>query len=199
MKALEWMADRGHIPDFCVVGEATNPTRLGETVKIGRRGSLTARIETKGSEGHVAYPKSLVNPVHSLVAALHKLTSEMLDDGTEWFEPSSLQVTTVDVGNPTANLTPAAARVQLNIRFNDAHSAESLKAWVRAAVSQYDQDAVIEFALSGEPFLTTPDVATDTLVSAIQAVTGLQPSYDTGAERQTRDLSPGTAESLSLA
>ena len=100
------------MPDFCLVGEPTNPARLGDMIKIGRRGSLNARITVRGMQGHVAYPQRADNPVHRLVRALAALTAAPLDDGTDWFEPSSLQVTSIDVGNPATNVIPAAARAR---------------------------------------------------------------------------------------
>ena len=125
VRVLEWMAAHGQVPDFCLVGEPTNPARLGEMVKIGRRGSLNARITVHGTQGHVAYPQRADNPVHRLVRALAALTAEPLDAGTADFEPSSLQVTSIDVGNPATNVIPAAASAALNIRFNDRHTGES--------------------------------------------------------------------------
>jgi succinyl-diaminopimelate desuccinylase len=179
-RVLEWMAAHGEIPDFCLVGEPTNPTRLGEVIKIGRRGSLTARITVHGTQGHVAYPARTDNPVHRLVAALAALTAAPLDAGTEWFEPSTLQVTTVDVGNPTANLVPARAQATLNIRFNDRHSGAALAAWLRATVARYAERAEVETAISGESFLTTPGEQVTTLRRAVAATTGVEPRLDTG-------------------
>ena len=106
VRVLEWMAAHGHVPDFCLVGEPTNPSALGEVIKIGRRGSLNATITVHGVQGHVAYPDRADNPIHRLLRALSALTGDPLDAGTDWFEPSSLQVTTVDVGNAATNLIP---------------------------------------------------------------------------------------------
>ena len=111
------------IPDFCVVGEPTSKVRLGDVVKIGRRGSLNARITVTGRQGHAAYPHLADNPIHRLVPALAAMIAWRLDEGTEWFEPSSLQVTSVDVGNPATNVIPGTATARLNIRFNDRHNA----------------------------------------------------------------------------
>jgi succinyl-diaminopimelate desuccinylase len=179
-RVLEWLAARGEIPDFCLVGEPTNPTRLGEVIKIGRRGSLTARITVHGTQGHVAYPHRTDNPVHRLVAALAALTVLPLDAGSAWFEPSSLQVTTVDVGNPTSNLVPARAEAVLNIRFNDRHTGDSLAAWLRAAIARHAERAEIAVSISGESFLTTPGPQVETLRRAVAAATGVEPRLDTG-------------------
>jgi succinyl-diaminopimelate desuccinylase len=179
-RVLEWMAANGQIPDFCLVGEPTNPARLGEVIKIGRRGSLTARVTMHGTQGHVAYPERTDNPVHRLVRLLAALTALPLDAGSEWFEPSGLQVTTVDVGNPTANLVPARASAVLNIRFNDCHTGAALAGWLRAAVARYSERAEVEVSISGESFLTAPGPAVATLRQAVAAATGIEPRLDTG-------------------
>ncbi|MBV9656161.1 MAG: succinyl-diaminopimelate desuccinylase [Acetobacteraceae bacterium] len=179
-KVLAWMAGEGQLPDFCVVGEPTNPERIGEVVKIGRRGSLSAKITVRGRQGHVAYPARADNPVHRLLAALTDMLAEPLDGGSEWFAPSSLQVTSVDVGNPTANIIPAEARAALNIRFNDRHSAASLEAWLRTTLAKHAPDARLAAATSGEAFLTQPGPQVASLLAAVESVTGIAPRLDTG-------------------
>ncbi len=180
VRVLEWMATNHQIPDFCLVGEPTNPSRLGEVIKIGRRGSLNARITVEGLQGHVAYPARVDNPVHRLVAALDAITAVPLDAGTAWFEPSSLQVTSVDVGNPATNLVPSIASARLNIRFNDRHTGASLEAWLRAALGRYASRFTLEVSVSGEAFLTAPGPLVDRLAAAVGAATGVQPRLDTG-------------------
>lgn len=180
VRVLEWMAAEGQIPDFCLVGEPTNPRRLGDVIKIGRRGSLTARVTVHGKQGHAAYPHRADNPVHRLIGALAELTATPLDEGTEWFEPSSLQVTSVDVGNPAANVIPAAARATLNIRFNDRHMGASLQNWLREVLARHAPRSEVAFALSGEAFLTKPGPHVATLTAAIARVTGATPRLDTG-------------------
>ena len=180
VKVLEWMAANGQIPDFCLVGEPTNPTRIGEVIKIGRRGSLNAAITVHGTQGHAAYPQRADNPVHRLVRALAALTAAPLDAGSDWFEPSSLQVTSVDVDNPATNVIPAAARARLNIRFNDLHTGAALTAWLRAAVGQHAERFDLEVSISGESFLTKPGPLVETLRQAIATATGLEPKLDTG-------------------
>jgi succinyl-diaminopimelate desuccinylase len=180
VRVLEWMAERGHIPDFCLVGEPTNPGRLGEVVKIGRRGSINARITVTGVQGHVAYPARVDNPVHRLVAALAEIAATRLDEGTEWFEPTSLQVTSVDVGNAATNLVPASASARLNIRFNDRQTGASLEAWLRSVVARHAKEFGLEAVVSGEAFLTSPGRETTRLSQAIESVTGLVPKMDTG-------------------
>ena len=180
VRVLDWMAERGQIPDFCLVGEPTNPARLGEVIKIGRRGSITARITVHGTQGHVAYPHRCDNPVHRLVRALDAMLAAPLDAGTDWFEPSSLQVTTIDVGNRASNVVPASAGAVLNIRFNDRHTANSLEGWLRATLARYAERFEMTVSVSGESFLTSPGPAVDTLRAAVAAATGVQPRLDTG-------------------
>jgi len=180
VKVLDWMAEHGEIPDFCLVGEPTNPTRLGEVIKIGRRGSLNAAITIHGTQGHAAYPARADNPVHRLVRALGALTAAPLDAGNDWFEPSSLQVTSIDVGNPATNVIPAIARAKLNIRFNNAHTGADLSAWLRATLAQHAERFELDIAISGESFLTNPGGHVDTLRRAIADATGTEPRLDTG-------------------
>jgi len=180
VRVLDWMAANGQVPDFCLVGEPTNPARLGDMIKIGRRGSLNARITMHGTQGHVAYPHRADNPVHRLVRVLAALTAAPLDAGSAWFEPSSLQITSIDVGNPATNVIPATARAALNIRFNDRHSGASLEAWLRAALAQHGEKFDLDVAVSGESFLTEPGPMVDTLRHAIAQSVGREPALDTG-------------------
>ena len=180
VRVLEWMAANGHIPDVCLVGEPTCAARLGDTIKIGRRGSMNAVITVHGTQGHAAYPQRADNPVHRLTRVLAALIAAPLDAGSEWFEPSSLQLTSVDVGNPAVNVIPAAARAALNIRFNDRHSGESLTAWLRATVAQYAERFDLDVAISGESFLTPFGPLVNTLRGAITRTAGVEPRLDTG-------------------
>jgi succinyl-diaminopimelate desuccinylase len=180
VRVLDWMAANGQIPDFCLVGEPTNPARLGDVIKIGRRGSMNARIAVHGVQGHVAYPQRADNPVHRLVRALAAMTAAPLDAGTDWFEPSSLQLTSVDVGNPATNVIPAAARAALNIRFNDRHTGASLAAWLRAVLAQHAERFDLDVSVSGEAFLTEPGPLVERLRAAVAGGTGIEPRLDTG-------------------
>ena len=180
VRVLDWMAANGQLPDFCLVGEPTCPVRLGDVVKIGRRGSLNARIVIHGVEGHVAYPHRADNPAHRLVRALAALTAAPLDAGSDWFEPSSLQITSIDIANKATNVIPASASAALNIRFNDRHSGASLGAWLRAVLGQHAERFDLDIAISGESFLTQPGPLVDTLRGAIARVTGVEPKLDTG-------------------
>ncbi len=181
VRVLDWMAENRQVPDFCIVGEPTNPARLGDMIKIGRRGSLNARIAIHGTQGHVAYPHRADNPVHRLIRALAALTAAPLDAGSAWFEPSSLQVVSIDVGNPATNVIPGTARAVLNIRFNDRHSGASLGAWLRAVLAQHAGERFeLDVSVSGESFLTEPGDMVDTLRHAIAQVVGREPALDTG-------------------
>ncbi len=179
-RVLEWLAERHEIPDLCLVGEPTNPARLGDTVKIGRRGSFSAQIAVHGVQGHSAYPQRADNPVHRLTRALCAMIAAPLDAGTDWFEPSTLQITSIDVGNPTSNVIPACARAALNIRFNDRHTGASLEAWLRAVLAQHAERFELACITGGESFRTEPGAWTDALSRAIEAATGMAPRLDTG-------------------
>jgi succinyl-diaminopimelate desuccinylase len=134
-----------------------------------------------GTQGHVAYPHRADNPVHRLLRALNALTAAPVDAGTEWFEPSTLQVTSIDVGNPVTNVIPAAARAMLNIRFNDDHTGKDLSAWLRATIAQHAGEKFdLDIAISGESFVTQPGPVMDALCAAIERETGVAPKRDTG-------------------
>lgn len=178
-RVLEWLDARDDLPDFCLVGEATNPHRLGEVVKVGRRGSLNATLKVTGTQGHVAYPESVDNPVHRIVSVLHDLTTVPLDEGSAHFEPSSLQVTSVDVGNPATNVVPQSATARFNVRFNDSHSGEGLEALLRARVERLGGTHDLSVTVSGEPFLTAESAHLRRLVEAVTSVTGLIPESNT--------------------
>ncbi len=180
VRVLDWMAQNGQIPDFCLVGEPTCPERLGEVIKIGRRGSLNVTIAVHGTQGHVAYPQRADNPVHRLVQALAAITAVPLDAGSEWFEPSTLQVTSIDVGNTATNVIPDVARAALNIRFNDHHNGVSLRAWLRAALARYSERFELDASISGESFLTDPGEMIEGLRQVIARETGIEPRLDTG-------------------
>jgi succinyl-diaminopimelate desuccinylase len=180
VRMLEWAKAHDKIPDFCIVGEPTSKVQLGDTVKIGRRGSLNAHITVTGRQGHAAYPQLADNPIHRLVPALAMMAAHRLDAGTEWFEPSSLQITSVDVGNPASNVIPAEATAKLNIRFNDRHDAASLTAWLNEVLAGFAPQAQCQVKCSGEAFLTRPSEATARLTAAIARATGIMPKLDTG-------------------
>lgn len=178
-RVLGWMEAHGHVPDFCLVGEPTSVRRVGDCLKIGRRGSLNAWIRVQGTQGHVAYPDRADNPVRRLVRILHELQSRVLDEGTPWFAPSNLEVTDLEVGNPTPNLIPAEASARLNIRFNDRHRGAELAGWIEQVVATHAPVADVRVRISGEPFLTEPGPFSDLVADAVAAVTGERPTLST--------------------
>ena len=149
-------------------------------MKIGRRGSVSARLTVRGRQGHVGYPHLADNPVHRLIAALHELTAHPLDGGTDWFQPSGLQVTSIDVGNPAGNVIPGQAEARLNIRFNTLHDGAGLAAWIESVLRRHAPESECVATISGEPFLTAPGPATAIISHAVAAVTGAAPHLDTG-------------------
>jgi succinyl-diaminopimelate desuccinylase len=179
-RVLEWMAEHGHTPDLCVVGEPTSQVTLGDTIKIGRRGSMNAWITIHGRQGHSAYPQKADNPVHRLLRVLHALTAEPLDAGSEWFEASTLQVTGIQVDNATTNIIPGEASAFLNIRFNDLHHSDALTAHLRAVLAEHAPDHALRVSVSGESFLTRPGAFVDALQRAVQRVAGAPAKLETG-------------------
>lgn len=180
---LDWMRENGERMDHCLVGEPTCPSRMGEMMKIGRRGSMTARITAYGKQGHTAYPDRAANPLPGLVRLLDRLASRELDRGTAHFGPSTLQITTVDVGNPASNVIPAEARATVNIRFNDAHTAQSLSEWIEqeadAAAKAFGVGLAARFEVSGESFVTEPGPFVELVARAVEAETGVRPELST--------------------
>jgi succinyl-diaminopimelate desuccinylase len=168
----------GAIPDLCLVGEPTSVNRLGDTVKIGRRGSVNIWIEVPGVQGHVAYPHLADNPVPKLVALLAELDALPLDEGTDWFQPSNLEITQIEVDNPAANVIPAMAKARLSIRFNDRHSGAGLVERVRA-IAERNGGRIAKVDLSGEAFLTEPGAFSQIVCAAVEAETGTVPELST--------------------
>ena len=180
-KVLEWLADRGEVPDACLVGEPTSAAELGDMIKIGRRGSLTGRLTVSGVQGHTAYPHLADNAAHRLVALLYALTTAELDRGSEHFQPSTLQISTIDIGNPASNVIPAEARAVFNVRFNDCWTGDSLTAWLLQRLAEADPDMRhrLDVTVSGEAFLAPPGVVGTPLAEAIRRVTGQRPEFST--------------------
>ena len=176
---IERMRERALLPDLCVVGEPTCTARLGDTVKIGRRGSVNIWIEVPGRQGHVAYPHLADNPIPRLVAILAELDALVLDAGSAWFQPSNLEVTDLHVGNPATNVIPALAKARVSIRFNDLHTGQALAERVSAIVHSHAPDARVEARVSGEAFLTEPGALSAMLSAAIEAETGVVPELST--------------------
>ncbi len=176
---IEWMNANGHRPDMIVIGEPTSVHRLGDTVKIGRRGTVNMWITVPGTQGHVAYPHRTDNPIPKLARILAALDALHLDDGTEAFEPSNLEFTAVGTPTKATNIVPGAATAQLNIRFNDLHRGEELVALVRRIVAEAAPGATVEARISGEAFLTPPGPLYELVTDAIREETGISPSLST--------------------
>ncbi|MCZ6764174.1 MAG: succinyl-diaminopimelate desuccinylase [Alphaproteobacteria bacterium] len=181
-KLLEWVSARGETLDVCLVGEPTSPERLGDMIKIGRRGSINCRLTVEGIQGHTAYPHLADNPIHKLIAILAALTGTPLDGGSEHFEASTLQVTSVDVGNEATNVTPASASAAFNIRFGDLHSSDSLKRWIAERIGEAVGESCVYrlgIHVTGESFLTPPGPLSDLIAGAVGEVTGETPILGT--------------------
>lgn len=187
---IEHMAARDIRPDLILVGEPTSQHRLGDMIKIGRRGSVNIWITVPGKQGHVAYPHLADNPIPKLVAALAAIEAIELDQGNDWFQPSNIEVTDLHVGNPATNVIPAEASARLSIRFNDLQSGEALVERIRETVQAHALDAVVTAKISGEAFLTEPGAFSALIGDAIRSVTGLEPELSTtGGTSDARFLS----------
>jgi len=171
------MQARGSIPDACLVGEPTSVNRLGDMMKIGRRGSVNMWISVAGMQGHVAYPHLADNPIPKLIAILTEIEAITLDEGTDWFQASNIEITDLNVGNKATNVIPAKAEARLSIRFNDLHNGEALVARVRERVEALG--GILTAMISGEAFLTPPGAFSDAILEAVEAVVGIAPEPST--------------------
>jgi succinyl-diaminopimelate desuccinylase len=197
-KLVAWMRETGEIPDICILGEPTHPGKIGEAIKVGRRGSLNGRLSVRGVQGHVAYPHLTRNPLTGLIAALNRIIEAPLDQGSDNFAPSNLEVTSIDTGNPAVNVVPAKASAQFNIRFNDRHNAATLSGRLRALVEDSLAGSSLEHDLklesNADVFLTRPGGWVDMLIEASAKVTGIRPvlSTDGGTSdaRFIKDICP---------
>ena len=174
---IDHMRKVGAIPDLCLVGEPTSAQRLGDTMKIGRRGSLNVWLDVAGQEGHVAYPHLADNPLPRLVALLAELDALVLDEGTDWFQASNLEITDITVGNPATNVIPPRASARISIRFNDLHSGESLSGLITDMAWRHGASA--RAVVSGEAFLTLPGPFSELVAAAVKAETGFDPEAST--------------------
>ena len=180
-KMLGWLQEQGEIIDDCLVGEPTNPEVLGDMIKIGRRGSVNGVVTVTGTQGHVAYPHLADNPVPQLVTLMAHLAAGTLDDGSEHFQPSNLEITSVDVGNGATNVIPAQAVGRFNIRYNDHWDKDKISAWIEARLDEAAGEAgyALELSHTGDCFLTEPGPFVETLSTAIEEVTGRAPILST--------------------
>ncbi len=185
---MERMAARALRPELCLVGEPTSSARLGDVVKIGRRGSVNMWIRVKGVQGHVAYPHLADNPISPLVRILSAIEAEVLDEGTDWFQPSNIEITDLEVGNAAHNVIPGQATARISIRFNDRHSGASLIERISAIAAV--EGGTVEAKISGEPFLTEPGALSGLVSDAIRDVTGVETELSTtGGTSDARFLS----------
>ena len=179
VKVLEWLREKGEVLDACLVGEPTNPETLGDMIKIGRRGSMTAFLTVHGASGHAAYPHLADNPVERLVKMLSAVLDKPLDDGTKHFQPSTAVVTTIDVGNPVANVIPARAEARINVRFNDLHTGAGVETLLRRRLDDIGGDYDLDARVSGEPFLFPPGPLSNLVAGAVEKATGKRPEFST--------------------
>lgn len=178
-KVLDWLKDRGETIDACVVGEPTNPENVSDMIKIGRRGSMNVWLSVDGVQGHAAYPHLADNPIHKMLNLLRSLTDMPLDEGSDHFQPSTLQVTTLDVNNAATNVIPARAEARVNIRFNDLHSSADVEKILRGRMDQAGGGYQMRVRVSGESFLTPPGPLSEVVAGAVEKVTGKAPELST--------------------
>ena len=180
---LDWMAVNGERMTHCLVGEPTCPERMGDMMKIGRRGSLTVWFTAQGVQGHSAYPHRAKNPMSALVRLMSRLEAAPLDQGSDHFDASTLAITTIDCGNPATNVIPARGTATVNIRFNDLHSGASLTGWMQGHVAAVEAETGVQItmrvSISGESFLTPPGAFSELVKRSVQAETGVVPAYST--------------------
>jgi succinyl-diaminopimelate desuccinylase len=185
VKMLRQLKERGEAVDICVVGEPTSSKRFGDMMKIGRRGSVNIDLTVRGIQGHVGYPERLDNPIHRLARLIEALTGTPLDQGSTHFQPSSLQFTTVDVGNPATNIAPGVVKARFNVRFNDLWTSQTLLAQLRERLDRANAEVggiglyELQAQVSGESFYTPPGELSDLIAGAVRDVTGIEPELST--------------------
>jgi len=190
-RVLEWMKNHNHIPDVALVGEPTNPNAMGDETKIGRRGSLSGTLTVDGVQGHVAYPHNADNPLPRLIALLKALTDTKFDSGSDFFAPTNLEITSIDVGNPAANVIPARGVAKFNVRFSDQWTAKTLEANIRAVFDSMTPNYTLTTTSNAESFLTTPGPWTDLVTRAVTDITGKTPALTThGGTSDARFIAP---------
>jgi succinyl-diaminopimelate desuccinylase len=198
VKVLEWLKARGEKIDHCIVGEPTSAGKAGDTLKIGRRGSINFKLVVKGVQGHVGYPQKAKNPIPALAELVTQLATHRLDKGSEHFDPSTLAFTSLDVGNDATNVIPHLARAAFNIRFNDKHTPDSLTNWVKDRAAMIAQESGCEIGVtsqtSGVSFLTAPGKFTQLISDTISGITGQVPFFSTSGgtsdARFIKDICP---------
>ena len=178
-KLLEWMEKNNHTFDDCIVGEPTNPNKLGEMIKIGRRGSTNITLTLKGNEGHVAYPQLADNPIPKLILILNELIKEPLDEGNEYFDASNLEITSIDAGNSASNVIPPEISAKLNIRYNDNFTKEKIESEIERRLKKHDYEYSINFEHSGDSFITEPGEFVNNLSKIVEKHCKITPTLST--------------------
>ena len=178
-KLLEWMEKNNHTFDDCIVGEPTNPNKLGEMIKIGRRGSTNITLTLKGNEGHVAYPQLADNPIPKLILILNELIKEPLDEGNEYFDASNLEITSIDAGNSASNVIPQEISAKLNIRYNDNFTKEKIESEIESRLKKHNYEYSINFEHSGDSFITEPGEFVNNLSKIIEKHCKITPTLST--------------------
>jgi succinyl-diaminopimelate desuccinylase len=198
-RVIETLDARGEQIDWCIMGEPSSNDVLGDTIKVGRRGSLSGRLTIHGTQGHVAYPHLADNPVHRFAPALAELTSTRWDNGNEYFQPTSFQVSNVAAGTGAPNVIPGELKLRFNLRFSTVHTVESLQHAVIAILDRHGLDYTLEWFVSGQPFLTRPGVLTETVLRAVREVTGRTAATSTtGGTSDGRFIAPTGAQVVEL-
>jgi succinyl-diaminopimelate desuccinylase len=198
-RVIETLEARGERIDLCVVGEPSSETRLGDTIKIGRRGSLSGRLTVHGVQGHVAYPQLADNPIHALAPALVELTTRTWDAGNEHFQPTSFQVSNLNAGTGAPNVIPGELKARFNIRFSTQQSVAGLKQTVESILDRHRVKYTLEWFLSGNPFYTPPGPLSNAVAAAVRDVTGLTPAFSTGGGTSDgRFIAPTGAQVVEL-
>ncbi len=198
-KVLEYLAARDEHIDWCVVGEPSSSENLGDVIKNGRRGSLGLVLTVRGTQGHIAYPQLADNPIHRLLPALHALTSEHWDEGTEYFPPTTFQVSNINAGTGATNVIPGEVVVQCNFRFSTAVTDSELRDRTEAILRSHDLDYSLDWQLSGQPFITGQGALVEATRASVQAVSGQAPELSTaGGTSDGRFIAPYGAQVIEL-
>ncbi len=199
VKVMEALSSRGEQIDWCVVGEPSSTTNLGDLVKNGRRGSLNARLIVNGTQGHIAYPHLADNPIHHAMPALDALAKEAWDNGNDFFDPTSLQISTIRAGQGVTNVIPGRLEVLFNLRFSTELTAEAIRSRCEGILNAHGLNYDIEWSLSGEPFLTEPGALLDAVTQSIEAVAGCRPRVSTGGGTSDgRFIAPSGAQVVEI-
>jgi succinyl-diaminopimelate desuccinylase len=199
VRVMEWLQQRGVEIDYCLVGEPSSSSALGDTVKIGRRGSLNGRLTVSGIQGHVAYPQLARNPIHQVLQSLSDLTAEQWDSGNDSFPPTSLQISNIHAGNGAVNVIPESVQVDFNLRFSTETDEQTIRSHCEEIFSSHGLDFRLDWQLSGLPFLTTGETLIGATCAAIEEQTGLTPELSTsGGTSDGRFISPAGVEVVEL-